>query len=411
MLRLRALLGVVLVASTGLSPLEAADKPVDYLSQIKPIFNKHCASCHNAKKQESGFRVDAAKLAIQGGDRGASIIPGNAAKSPLYLALLGKGDISQMPEEKPPLSKSQTALIKRWIDEGAKAPKNEVIAKSNTVSQHWAFQPIRRPGIPRLQSDWIKNPIDRFILARLLKEKLKPSPEASRAKLIRRLSLDLRGLTPSANEVQQFVEDRQPGAYERLVDRMLASPRFGERWGRHWLDVARYADSNGFTIDGPRSIWKYRDWVIHAVNNDLPFDRFIIEQLAGDILPNPTRDQLIATGFHRNTLINQEGGTDKEQFRVDAVADRINTTGSAFLGLTVGCARCHEHKFDPISQRDYYNMFAIFNNCDEPTVRMPSEDQAAQLKRVTASLAAAEKPLSRHDREYIKGYSDRKSVV
>ncbi|GAB4150223.1 MAG: PSD1 and planctomycete cytochrome C domain-containing protein [Planctomycetaceae bacterium] len=404
MLKLRIIFPMALVLLLSFSVLPAAEKPVDYTTQIKPLFAKHCYSCHNVRKQESGLRLDAAKLAKQGGDRGAGIIPGNALKSPVYLALLGKGDISRMPAEKPPLSKADIALIKRWIDEGAKAPKNEVIATSQSAAKHWAFQPVKRPEIPSINSDWVQNPIDRFILARLTKEKLTPSPAANRTTLIRRLSLDLRGTPPSIEEVQQFLADKTPGAYERLVDRMLASPRFGERWGRHWLDVARYADSNGFTIDGPRSIWKYRDWVIQAMNHDLPFHQFVIEQLAGDLLPNPTRDQIIATGFHRNTLINQEGGTDQEQFRVDAVADRINTTGSAFLGLTVGCARCHEHKYDPLTQRDYYNMFAIFNNCDEPKIKVPTPQQTAELARLTAALKAAEKPLAEHDRKFFKGY-------
>lgn len=392
----------------------AADKPVDYLTQIKPILQKHCYACHAAGKQESGLRVDTAKLTIKGGDRGPAVVPGNSAKSLLFLALFGKGDVSQMPAEKPRLADAQIALIKRWIDEGAKSPKTEVAQRSKKGAGHWAFQPIRRPRVPRVSDGWIKNPIDRFVFARLKNEKLTPSPEADRATLIRRLSLDLRGLPPSIAEIEQFQSDTKTGAYERLVDRMLASPQFGERWGRHWLDVARYADSNGFTIDGPREIWKYRDWVIRAINHDVPFDRFVTEQLAGDLLPDSDREparrqpesklnRLIATGFHRNTLINQEGGTDQEQFRVDAVADRVNTTGVAFLGLTVGCARCHEHKYDPISQRDYYDLFAIFNNCDEPKIGVPTARQSAELKRLTAALAAAKKPLAAREREFLKG--------
>ncbi|HET6328498.1 MAG TPA: DUF1549 and DUF1553 domain-containing protein, partial [Planctomycetaceae bacterium] len=207
-----------------------------------------------------------------------------------------------------------------------------------------------------------------------------------------------RGLPPSPEEVDAFRRDSLPGAYERLVDRMLASLAYGERWGRHWLDQARYADSNGFTIDSARPIWKYRDWVIEAINADLPFDRFAVEQLAGDLLPDHRPEQLVATGFHRNTLTNEEGGVDKEQFRVEAVIDRVNTTGTVFLGLTVGCAQCHQHKYDPISQRDYYNLFAIFNNCDEPTYQVATADQAAQLTRLTRQIADAEKPLIEHDR-------------
>src|SRR3989454_3259690 len=216
---------------------------------------------------------------------------------------------------------------------------------SRGSSDHWAFQPVRRPAFPEVKDPaWVKSPIDAFILARLEQEGLKPAPEADRETLVRRLSLDLLGLPPTLAEVEEFVSDPRPDAYELLVDRLLASPHYGERWARHWLDQARYADSNGYTIDGSRSIWKYRDWVIQALQRDLPFDQFTIEQIAGDMLPGATVDQIIATGFHRNTLKNEEGGTDPEQFRVEAVADRVSTTSTVFLGLTVGCARCHDHK-------------------------------------------------------------------
>jgi hypothetical protein len=224
-----------------------------------------------------------------------------------------------------------------------------------------------------------------------------PSPEADRSTLARRLSLDLLGLPPTVAEVDAFVADTSPQAYEHLVDRLLASPHYGERWGRHWLDIAHYADSNGYTIDGARSIWKYRDWVIDSLNDDLPFDRFTVEQLAGDLLVGARPDQLIATGFHRNTLVNEEGGTDPEQFRVEAVVDRVNTTGAAFLGLTVGCARCHDHKYDPISQREFYQLFAIFNNADEPTLQVPTDQQAKEMPALAAEIAQAEKRLAEVD--------------
>jgi hypothetical protein len=220
--------------------------------------------------------------------------------------------------------------------------------------------------------------MDRLIWAELDLVGLTPSPEAERATLIRRLSLDLLGVLPSPDQVAAFVDDPSPNAYERLVDALLADPAYGERWGRHWLDAARYADSNGYTRDFGREIWKYREWVIHAINANMPFDQFVVEQLAGDMLPQPTLPQLIATGFHRNTLINEEGGTDQEQFRIDAVADRLATTGEVFLGLTLGCARCHSHKYDPISQREYYQLFAFLNNCDEPTVEAPSSVQISR---------------------------------
>jgi len=396
---------VALFSAIGFTfPALGDEKPVDYLKQIKPLLRKHCVECHGAKKQQSGLRLDTAAAAIKGGDRGPAIVPGKSKESLLIEAITGSSEnVEQMPLEKPALSKKEIALFKRWIDSGAEFPKNEK-PETTAAVKHWSFQPIRRPKLPAVKNaGWVRNPIDLFVLARLEKLGITPSPPANRRTLIRRVSFDLRGVPPTRAEIDRFLTDRNPDAYERMVDRMLASPQYGERWGRHWLDVARYADSNGFTIDGPRSIWKYRDWVIRALNADMPFDRFTTEQLAGDLLPNATREQIIATGFHRNTLINQEGGTDKEQFRVDAVADRVNTTGSVFLGLTVGCARCHEHKYDPISQRDYYELFAIFNNCDEPRIRVPTPAQTAELKRLKAAIAAAEKPLRQREQEYLKG--------
>jgi len=334
----------------------------------------------------SGFRTDAGRLATRGGDRGAGIVPGKPDKSLLFQALLGSDDLERMPYEKPPLKQTEIALIREWIVQGAKYPADEKVMGGRRSSDHWAFQPLVRSKLPRTSNPaWVRNAIDTFVLARLDQENLKPSPEADRVTLIRRLSLDLLGLPPSPDQVDAFQADTSPGAYGRLVDRLLASPRYGERWGRHWLDLARYADSDGFTIDGARSIWKYRDWVIDAINADMAFDRFSTEQLAGDLIPQSRLDQLVATGFHRNTLINQEGGTDDEQFRVDAVVDRINTTGAVFMGLTIGCARCHEHKFDPISQRDFYRLFAVFNNCEDnndanasgPKISVPSPAQAS----------------------------------
>jgi mono/diheme cytochrome c family protein len=383
---------------------------VDYEKQIKPIFAKYCVECHKTDKNESGYRLDLGDLAIKGGDRGAAIIPGKSDGSVLYQALIGKGDVTAMPYEKPRLPAADIELIKKWIDGGAIVPANETtneIVKSN----HWSFQPIRRPAVPGVRGQGVgaggtQNPIDAFVRSRLEREGLKHSSEADRPTLIRRLSLDLLGLLPSADEVRDFVNDKEPDAYERLVDRLLASPAYGERHGRHWLDIARYADSNGFTIDSARQIWKYREWVINAINADMPFDQFTVEQLAGDLLPNATTEQLVATGFHRNTLVNEEGGTDQEQFRVEAVVDRVSTTGAAWLGLTIGCAQCHSHKFDPISQRDFYKLFAVFNQCDEPSVPVPSAEQLAEQKRLDAKVADAEKPLKELDAELLKGLSD-----
>ena len=395
--------------ATGLlfaSQAPAADgAAVDFADQIRPILENSCVACHGGDMQESGLRLDAAALILKGGDRGPAVVPGKSEESLLYQVLVGKGDAARMPADGDPLPADEIALIKQWIDAGAPVPQGEEpVAGEAMGSDHWAFRAVRRPAVPAVRNgEWVRNPIDAFVLARLESEGLGPSPEADRNTLIRRLSLDLRGLPPTPEELREFLEDDAPGAYERLVERMLASPHYGERWGRHWLDVARYADSNGFTIDSPRPIWKYRDWVIDALNRDLPFDRFVVEQLAGDLLPDRTTEQLVATGFHRNTLINEEGGTDPEQFRNEAVVDRVNTTGTAFLGLTVGCAQCHQHKYDPISQREYYELFAIFNTCDEPTIDVPSPEQTAELKRLDEAIAAAERPLKEYDAELLQG--------
>ncbi len=379
----------------------AADAVVDYTRDVKPILAKHCQACHGVKDQQSGLRLDAAQLLRRGGDRGPAITPGNSGQSLLIEAITGAGDAPKMPVEGDPLSKREIDVIRRWIDQGAKSPKDEAIAKArNDRADHWSFQPVRRPKPPgHANETWPRNAIDEFVLARLRAQGLKPSPEADRATLIRRLSFDLLGLPPTVDEVRKFEQDESADAYERLVERLLSSQHYGERWARHWLDAARYADSNGYTIDGPRSIWKYRDWVIDAFNRDLPFDRFTIEQIAGDMLPGATQDQMVATGFHRNTLINQEGGTDQEQFRVEAVVDRVSTTGAVYLGLTLGCARCHEHKFDPISQREFYQLFALFNNADEPTIPAPSPEQARRQAGLQAELSAAQAKLTAFDRQ------------
>ena len=256
--------------------------------------------------------------------------------------------------------------VERWIEFGAPWPEASQAPPIGSGQAHWSFQAIARPEPPRVsQPTWVRNPLDSFVLARLEEAGLKPSAEASAATLVRRVHLDLTGLAPPPEVVRDFVEDTATAAYERLVERLLDSPAYGERWGRHWLDIARYADSNGYNADARRDIWMYRDWVINALNRDLPFDQFVIEQLAGDMLPNPSEQELVATGFHRNTLLNLEGGVDFEQYRVESVVDRVDVTGIALLGLSLGCARCHDHKYDPISQQEFYEFFAFFNNIDE----------------------------------------------
>ena len=369
--------------SIGLA--EESTKPIDYLTEIKPILTQRCFACHGAETQKSGLRVDTAAALKLGGDTGAAIVPGKPDDSLLMHAITGTNGASRMPPKEPRLTDAEVALIKTWISQGAHAPTDELPAGPATVKNrdHWSFQPVRRSELPQvtqpegLAADWTQHEIDRFILSRLQSEGLTPAPEADRETLIRRVSLDLLGLLPTPAEVDEFVADQDSHAYERMVDRILSSPHYGERMARQWLDLARYADSNGFTRDQPRSIWKYRDWVIQAFNANMPFDQFTVEQIAGDMLPNATLEQKIATGFHRNTSINEEGGTDPEQFRVESVVDRVNTTGIVFLGLTVGCAQCHDHKYDPVSQREYYQLFAFLNNADEPKLEVPTPEQIA----------------------------------
>ncbi|MDB6057626.1 MAG: hypothetical protein JWO95_1470 [Verrucomicrobiales bacterium] len=262
---------------------------------------------------------------------------------------------------------------------------------SPAARNHWSFKAPVRPALPTVKNKkWVRNAIDRFVLARLEQEKLAPSPEADRVTLIRRLHLDITGLPPSLKEVDDFVAERSPDAYQKAVERLLASPHYGERWGRHWLDVARYADSNGFEKDLPRSIWPYRDYVINAFNRDLPFDQFAMEQLAGDMLPNATLEQKVATGFLRNSMVNEEGGVDPEQFRIEGIIDRMDALGKSFLGLTVNCCQCHNHKYDPLAQKDYYQLFAFLNNDDEPEMEVPSAAEQSQRDAILKKIAQVE---------------------
>jgi mono/diheme cytochrome c family protein len=371
----------------ALLPVAAAAERADYLRQVKPLLARHCVGCHGPQKQRSGLRLDTAAAILKGGNSGPAAVPGNSGKSRLVQAVSGAGDVAAMPPKGPRLAASEIALLRAWIDAGAAAPAGEVEKAAKAATDHWAFRPLARPDPPAVRNPArVRNPIDRFVLARLEKEGIAPAAEADRTTLVRRLFLDLIGLPPSPKEIDDFLNDDSPDAWEKLVDRLLASPHYGERWGRHWLDLARYADSNGYSIDAPRSIWKYRDWVLDAFNRDLPFDRFVVEQIAGDLLPGATLEQRIATGFHRNTQINQEGGIDEEQFRVEAVVDRVNTTGTALLGLTVGCCQCHDHKFDPLSQREYYQLFAFFNSCDEPTLELASAEQVRRRRDLQAEI-------------------------
>ncbi len=337
-------------------PVFAQTGAESFETTVLPTLRTQCWACHSDKNLTSGLSLQSRDMITRGGNRGTD-------PKVILEAIKQTGDLKMPPGKK--LTDVQIAAIEKWIIDGMPMPAAMLKAK-RTGADHWAFQPPKKAALPTVvQTDWIKTPLDRFVLARLEAVKLKPSAEADRATLLRRVSLDLTGLPPTPAELTDFLNDAKPAAYERVVDRLLASQHYGERWGRRWLDIARYADSDGYTIDAPRDIWKYRDWVITAINKDMPFDQFTIEQIAGDLLPNATTDQLIATGMHRNTPSNFEGGIDFEQYRVEAVVDRVATTGAAYLGLTMGCARCHDHKFDPISQREFYQMYAFFNNVAE----------------------------------------------
>ncbi len=379
-----AVVGWVVSPSLGQPAAETktnAAPKVDFARDIEPIFQAHCVKCHGPKKQEGGLRLDHKASALRGGDSGPLLSAGKSAESEIVSRITETDDTIKMPpkdEGNKPLSQIQIAMIKRWIDQGANWP--DTGNKLTVQSSHWAFQPIQSPSLPAVKNAaWAKTDLDRFVLARLEQVGMAPSPEADRYTLIKRLSYDLLGLPPTLAEVDQFVNDDSPDAYAKLVDRMLKSPHFGERWGRHWLDKARYADSDGYEKDRPRmNAWRYRDWVIEAINADMPFDQFTREQLAGDLLPNPSSMQQLATAFHRQTLTNTEGGTDQEQFRVEAVVDRINTTGTVWLGLTVGCAQCHSHKYDPLTQAEYYQLFAFFNNADETNTSVPQNEEAVK---------------------------------
>jgi mono/diheme cytochrome c family protein len=381
-----------------LPSLALAAPPADYSRDVKPILAKHCLGCHGPDKQCASLRLDSAKSIHTGGNSGPAVVAGKSADSLLVKAVLGLGDTKPMPPKGDRLSPTEVALIRRWIDEGAKTPAAEAIV-AGAKSKHWAFQRVVRHSEPAVKdARWPRNGIDRFILARLEKEGVTPSHGADPITQLRRLYLDLTGIPPTPGEVEAFLSDRSPAAYERAVDRLLASPHYGERWGRHWLDAARYADSNGYSIDAPRSIWKYRDWVISALNADMPFDRFTIDQLAGDLLPRATAEQKIATGFHRNTQINEEGGIDLEQFRVEAIVDRTNTTGNVFLGLTIGCCQCHDHKFDPLSQKEYYQLYAFFNNVDDRPLNLITPDVQRRRREALARVKQMEKQLFDLDR-------------
>lgn len=350
-----------------------ASAAADFARDIEPIFAKRCQACHGSAQQMSGLRLDSGENALKGGYSGPVILPGKSAESKLIHRVASAKTGFAMPPAGEKLSKEEVGLLRAWIDAGAKWPVREASSASASKNTHWSYQPVRRPETPQVRNrDWVRNPIDAFVLSRLEADGIEPSPEASKTTLARRLSLDLIGLPPEPEELKAFLADDSPEAYERLVDRLLDSPHYGEKWARHWLDLAHYADSDGYEKDLVRPwAWRYRHWVIDAINRDVPFDRFTVEQLAGDLLPNATGEQRVATGFLRNTLTNREAGVDRAEARFEQTVNRSNTVGTTWLGLTVGCAQCHNHKYDAISQKEFYQFFAFFDSIEEENIDAP----------------------------------------
>ena len=407
MKRLPLLLAFFLVAAwfltgpgaEGQAPTPAKGK-VQFARDIQPVLSANCFICHgpDEKTRKAGLRLDDAASATKELKSGArAIVPGKSGASELIARIFSDSDDERMPPPKSQkhLKKAEKDLLKRWIDKGAE------------YQPHWAFVAPKRPALPTIKTlAWPRNAIDDFLLARLEAEGLAPAAQADRYTLARRVCIDLTGLPPTLTEVDRFVSDQSADAFEKYVDRVLAAPAFGERWAQVWLDLARYADSNGYANDNSRTIWKYRDWVIEAINNNMPFDQFTLEQLAGDLLPSPTQSQLVATGFHRNTLTNDEGGTDREEFRAAAVVDRVNTTMQVWMGLTAGCAQCHDHKYDPLSQEDYYRLYAIFNQTEDndrsdnsPLVLVGSPEELKRKAELDARITELEKHLNEPDKK------------
>lgn len=355
---LLALTPIVAVAADG-------PRPVNFVRDVRPILARNCFACHGPddKHREAGLRLDTQEGAVADHEGRHAVVPKDLANSELVKRIISINNDEKMPpaDSGKSLTPDQVDILKRWVVEGA------------PWGTHWSFEKLSRPVVPVVKTKWgvdgtralaasaTGDEIDRFVLARLEREGLVPSPEADKHTLARRVAIDLTGLPPDPALLAKYLNDSSPQAYEHLVDELLKSSAYGERWARLWLDLARYADTKGYEKDLARTMWRYRDWVIDAFNNDLPYDQFTREQLAGDLLPNATMDQQLATAFHRNTMINDEGGTDNEEFRVAAVKDRVDTTMQVWMGLTIGCAKCHSHKYDPITQREYYQFYAYLS--------------------------------------------------
>jgi hypothetical protein len=394
-----ALLPILCLAVASASAAGAAPaSKVEFNRDVRPILSDTCFKCHGfdkgARKADLRLDVRDEALAPRHGDNPMiPIVPGDPGRSAIWKRIIttDKDDLMPPPDSHLVLSDAQKDTIKRWIEQGAE------------YQPHWAFLPVKQPPVPTpKKAGWVRNPIDAFVLAKLESEKLSPSPEADRATLIRRVSFDLTGLPPKRAEVDAFVNDSSPDAYEKVVDRLLASTAYGERMAVDWLDESRYADSHGFNNDTYRSMWRWRDWVINAFNANKHYDTFITEQLAGDLLPNATLDQKIASGYNRNNVANSEGGIIQEEYRVEYVVDRTTTAGTMFMGLTVQCARCHDHKYDPLTQKEFYQLFAFFNQLNEPgqiptdrdpdpVIKAPTTAQQAELASLTTEIASLDK--------------------
>jgi mono/diheme cytochrome c family protein len=404
----RALLIAWLVPAATLAAGPAPNgAPVEYNREVRPILSKNCFACHGSdpSTRKAGLRLDVRDEAVRAQKSGATaIVAGTPDDSELIARVAEADETVRMPPRKagPRLAPAEVDVLRRWVAQGA------------TYAEHWAFvKPLDRP-LPAVKNGaWPRNGIDRWVLARLEKEGLTPAPEADRFTLLRRASLDLRGLPPSPQEVDRLAADTSPDAYEKAVDRFLADPAYGERWARLWLDLARYADSAGYGSDPLRTIWRYRDWVIDAFNRNLPYDRFTLEQIAGDLLPGATLEQKMATAFHRNTMTNTEGGTDDEEFRVAAVKDRVDTTWQVWMGVSFGCAKCHTHKYDPFTNEEYYKFFALFNQTadadrpdETPVLAAPTAEQVEQNRRIDAQVAALKAGLAKAPPDKAKSLRD-----
>src|SRR6266850_5472030 len=370
---------IIAGAALSFSLCAGAEKPVSFNQEIRPLLNAHCVKCHGGVKETGGLNLLFRDAALKGGKSGLpAVVPGKPMESELIARLTTTDEDDRMPKKAGPLRPEQIELLKRWINEGAR------------WEEHWAYVPPKKSG----------RSIDDIVKARLTTEKLSLSPEADRWTLARRTALDITGLPPTTEDVDAFVKDNSSNAYERWVDRLLASTAYGERWAAVWLDVARYADSKGYEKDAIRDMWRYRDCVIDAFNRDMPYDQFLTEQLAGDLLPSPTEEQLIATAFHRNTQSNDEGGTDDEEFRTYAVIDRLNTTFDAVQGTTIGCVQCHGHPYDPFTHTEYYQLLAFFNNTadadredEAPTRRFYARADSEKVSLLEQRIAAIQRQL------------------